>query len=82
MPTSTSPTTWRCASQLAALLLTGAAYWGLAYATPRPHFGQLLGLFAVAGAAYAWLLHTRLPLRWGWGLRCCFGCCGCRQPPR
>jgi len=45
----------------------GAAYWGLAYATPRPHFGQLLGLFAVAGAAYAWLLHTRLPLRWGLG---------------
>ncbi|OGX90440.1 hypothetical protein BEN49_22715 [Hymenobacter coccineus] len=50
-----------------ALLLTGAAYWGLAYATPRTHFGQLLGLFAVAGAAYAWLLHTRLPLRWGLG---------------
>jgi len=48
-------------------LLTGAAYWGLAYATPRPQFGQLLGLFAVAGAAYAWLLHTRLPLRWGLG---------------
>ena len=46
-------------------MLTGAAYWGLAYATPRPQFGQLLGLFAVAGAAYAWLLHTQLPLRWG-----------------
>ncbi len=46
-------------------MLTGAAYWGLAYATPRPQFGQLLGLFAVAGAAYAWLLHTRLSLRWG-----------------
>ncbi|WP_151087043.1 hypothetical protein [Hymenobacter baengnokdamensis] len=43
----------------------GASYWGLAYATPRPHFGQLLGLFVVAGAAYAWLLHTRLSLRWG-----------------
>ena len=46
-------------------MLTGAAYWGLAYATPRSQFGQLLGLFAVAGAAYAWLLHTQLPLRWG-----------------
>ncbi|MDJ0364042.1 hypothetical protein QMK33_02675 [Hymenobacter sp. H14-R3] len=54
-------------SQLLALLLTGAAYWGLAYATPRAHFGQLVLLFAVAGAAYAWLLHTRLPLRWGLG---------------
>ncbi|MFD1875298.1 hypothetical protein [Hymenobacter bucti] len=54
-------------TQLLALLLTGTAYWALAYATPRPHFGQLLGLFAVAGAAYAWLLHTRLPLRWGLG---------------
>jgi hypothetical protein len=39
----------------------------LAYATPRPQFGQLLGLFAVAGAAYVWLLRTRLPLRWGLG---------------
>ena len=54
-------------SQLLALLLTGAAYWGLAYATPRAHFTQLAILFAVAGAAYAWLLHTRLPLRWGLG---------------
>ncbi len=54
-------------SQLLALLLTGAAYWGLAYATPRAQFGQLVGLFAGAGAAYAWLLHTRLPLRWGLG---------------
>ena len=66
MPTP-SPTPWLRASQLLALLLTGAAYWGLAYATPRPQFGQLVGLFAVAGAAYAWLLHTRLPLRWGLG---------------
>jgi hypothetical protein len=39
----------------------------LAYATPRPQFGQLLGLFAVAGAAYVWLLRTRLPVRWGLG---------------
>ncbi|MGI4873834.1 MAG: hypothetical protein ACRYFX_21955 [Janthinobacterium lividum] len=58
---------WLRASQLLALGLTGAAYWVLAYATPRSHFGQLLALFAVAGAAYAWLLHTRLPLRWGLG---------------
>lgn len=65
MPASISFFPWRRAGQLGALLLTGAAYWGLAYATPRPHFGQLLGLFAVAGAAYAWLLHTRLSLRWG-----------------
>ncbi len=55
------------AGQLLALLLTGAAYWALAYATPRAHFSRLLLLFAVAGAAYAWLLHTRLPLRWGLG---------------
>jgi alpha-1,6-mannosyltransferase len=61
------PTPLLRASQLLALLLTGAAYWGLAYATPRAHFMQLAGLFAVAGAAYAWLLHTRLPLRWGLG---------------
>jgi len=27
----------------------------------------LLGLLAVAGAAYVWLLRTRLPLRWGLG---------------
>jgi hypothetical protein len=64
---ASSPSSWLRAGQLTALLLTGAAYWGLAYATPRAHFGQLLGLFAVAGAAYAWLLHTRLPLRWGLG---------------
>jgi hypothetical protein len=52
-------------SQLAALLLSGAAYAALAYATPRVQFGQLLGLFAAAGLAYWWLLRTRLPLRWG-----------------
>ena len=67
MPTLSSSSPWLRAGQLVALLLSGAVYWGLAYATPRPHFGQLLGLFAVAGAAYAWLLHTRLPLRWGLG---------------
>ncbi|AMJ64813.1 hypothetical protein [Hymenobacter sp. PAMC 26628] len=55
------------ATQFLALLLSGAAYWGLAYATPRAQFGQLVGLFAGAGVAYAWLLHTRLPLRWGLG---------------
>ncbi|MGI4736943.1 MAG: hypothetical protein ACRYG7_17375 [Janthinobacterium lividum] len=67
MPTSSFHFPWQRASQLLALLLTGAAYWVLAYATPRPQFGHLLGLLAVAGAAYAWLLHTRLPLRWGLG---------------
>lgn len=67
MPTSFPFFSWRQAGQLAALLLTGAAYWGLAYATPRPQFGQLLGLFAVVSAAYAWLLHTQLPVRWGLG---------------
>ena len=67
MPTPSYSVPWLRVSQLAALLLSGAAYGGLAYATPRPQFGQLLGLFAVAGAAYAWLLHTRLPLRWGLG---------------
>jgi alpha-1,6-mannosyltransferase len=67
VPTLPPNPPWLRAGHLGALLLTGAAYWGLAYATPRPHFGQLLGLLAVAGAAYAWLLHTRLPLRWGLG---------------
>ncbi|MDQ2794026.1 MAG: hypothetical protein M3Y12_08465, partial [Bacteroidota bacterium] len=54
-------------SQLLALLLSAAAYAGLAYATPRAGFGQLLALMGVALAAYAWLLRTRLPLRWGLG---------------
>ena len=54
-------------SQLLALLLSAAAYVGLAYATPRADFGQLLALMVVALAAYAWLLRTRLPLRWGLG---------------
>jgi alpha-1,6-mannosyltransferase len=54
-------------SQAAALLVSGAAYLGLAYATPRAQFGQLVGLFAVALATYAWLLHSRVPLRWGLG---------------
>ncbi|MDB5233704.1 MAG: hypothetical protein JWR44_697 [Hymenobacter sp.] len=54
-------------SQLAVLLLSAAAYAGLAYATPRAEFGQLVGLFAVALGAYVWLLHSRLPWRWGLG---------------
>ncbi|MET4073338.1 hypothetical protein [Hymenobacter sp. UYCo722] len=54
-------------SQLLALLLSGVAYAALAYATPRAQFGQLAGLMALALAAYAWLLRTRLPLRWGLG---------------
>ena len=59
-------------SQVAALLLAGAAYAGLAFATPRANFGQLAGLFAVALGAYAWLLHSRLPLRWGLGAALAF----------
>lgn len=54
-------------SQLLALLLSVVAYAGLAYATPRAQFGQLAGLMALALAAYAWLLRTQLPLRWGLG---------------
>jgi alpha-1,6-mannosyltransferase len=54
-------------SQLLALLLSAAAYAALAYAAPRAQFGQLLGLMALALAAYAWLLRSRLPLRWGLG---------------
>ena len=54
-------------SQLAALLFSGVAYAGIAYATPRAHFGQLVGLFAVATLAYVWLLRSRLSWRWGLG---------------
>lgn len=53
------------ASQIGALLLSGAAYAGLAYATSRAQFGQLVGLLAVALLAYAWLLRSHLPWRWG-----------------
>ncbi|SMC00343.1 hypothetical protein SAMN00120144_1957 [Hymenobacter roseosalivarius DSM 11622] len=49
--------------QLMALLLSAAAYAGIAYATPRAHFGQLVGLLAVAFAAYIWLVRSQLPLR-------------------
>lgn len=52
-------------SQVAALLLSGAAYLGLAYATPRENFGLLAGLFAVALLAYAWALRSQLSWRWG-----------------
>lgn len=50
-----------------ALLVSAAAYAGLAYATPRTAFGQLLGLMGLALAAYAWLLRSGLALRWGLG---------------
>ena len=59
-------------SQLLALLVSAAAYAGLAYATPRAEFGLLFGLLAVALAAYAWLLRTQLPLRWGLGAALAF----------
>ena len=48
-----------------ALLVSAAAHLGLAYATPRAQFGQLVVLFGVALLAYAWLLRTALPWRWG-----------------
>ena len=38
---------------------------GLAYFTPRAEFGQLLALFGMALLAYAWLLRSQLPWRWG-----------------
>ena len=54
-------------SQIAALLISAVAYAGLAYATPRANFGQLVTLFGVALLAYAWLLHSGLDWRWGLG---------------
>jgi alpha-1,6-mannosyltransferase len=54
-------------AQAGALLLSAAAYTGLAYATPRAEFGRVVALMGLALAAYAWLLHSRLPLRWGLG---------------
>ncbi|MBG8553695.1 glycosyltransferase 87 family protein [Hymenobacter guriensis] len=48
-----------------ALVLTAGAYAGLAYATPRPHTVQLLGLLAVAFAGYGALLWARVPLGLG-----------------
>ncbi|SHK51436.1 glycosyltransferase 87 family protein [Hymenobacter psychrotolerans] len=55
---------WRLV-HLPALLLSGAAYIGLAYCTPRAEFGQLAGLFGVAFGLYWLLLQTKLPLRTG-----------------
>ncbi|MBD2717015.1 hypothetical protein KBK19_18360 [Microvirga sp. STR05] len=56
---------FRRIAHLLALLLLGAVYAGLAYATPRTEFGQLAGLFAVAFGLYWFLLKTKLPLRSG-----------------
>ncbi|UYZ64389.1 glycosyltransferase 87 family protein [Hymenobacter weizhouensis] len=49
------------------LALTGlaGAQLLLAYATPRPAFGQLLALWGLSFGLYAYLLRTRLPLRAG-----------------
>ncbi|RSK34555.1 hypothetical protein [Hymenobacter metallilatus] len=55
------------AGQWAALLLSAGAYGLLAYATPRTHFTQLLGLLAVAFGAYVALLKSGLSLRLGLG---------------
>ena len=51
--------------QWLALLVAVAAYGGLAYATPRAKFGQLLLLFGLALGSYLVLLRWPLPLRWG-----------------
>ncbi|MCB2376697.1 hypothetical protein LGH70_03850 [Hymenobacter sp. BT635] len=53
------------AGQLVAILGTLSAYAALAYATPRPYFGQLLACYLLAFAGYAWLLWRPLPLRYG-----------------
>ena len=52
-------------AHLAALLVSAAAYALLAYAVPRPAFGLLAGLLALAFGLYVWLLKTGLPLRQG-----------------
>ncbi|NVO32834.1 hypothetical protein [Hymenobacter lapidiphilus] len=52
-------------THLAALLVSAAAYGLLAYAVPRPAFGLLAGLVALAFGLYWWLLRTNLPLRQG-----------------
>jgi len=54
-------------SQVGALLLSGVAHAGLAYATPRAQFGQLVALFGLALLAYGWLLRRPLPGRWALG---------------
>ncbi|TGE28919.1 hypothetical protein [Hymenobacter metallicola] len=53
------------AGQLTVALLSLGAYAVLAYATPRAHFGQLLGLYSLAFGAYFWLLWRPLPLGTG-----------------
>ncbi|MBT9395156.1 DUF2029 domain-containing protein [Hymenobacter sp. NST-14] len=50
---------------VAALLLSAAAYGLLAYATPRPAFGQLAGLLALAFGLYVLLLKTGISLKQG-----------------
>ena len=50
-----------------ALVLSLGAYGGLAYATPRTHFWQLMGLLLVAFAAYIYLVNSRLALRYAVG---------------
>jgi len=63
---------WRIPAQVLAALLSLAAYLALAYATPRAHTGQLLGLFAIASASYVVLVRSVLPLRAGLGLALLF----------
>lgn len=46
----------------AVLAVSALAYMALAYATPRAHFAQLLGLYAVVFAAYLYLIHHRFPI--------------------
>ncbi|QDA62283.1 glycosyltransferase 87 family protein [Hymenobacter jejuensis] len=48
-----------------AVVLSVLAYAALAYATPRAHFLQVLGLLIVAFGCYAALLACQLPLRTG-----------------
>ncbi|NVO85173.1 hypothetical protein [Hymenobacter terrestris] len=52
-------------AHLVALLVNAAAYELLAYAVPRPAFGLLAVLMALAFGLYWWLLKTGLPLRQG-----------------
>ena len=52
-------------AHIVALLLSTTAYGLLAYAVPRPAFGLLAGLLALAFGLYVWLLKTGLPLRQG-----------------
>ncbi|UPL50642.1 hypothetical protein [Hymenobacter sublimis] len=50
------------------ILLLGSSallYGVLAYATPRPEFGQLLGVLIAAFGLYGWMMRAGLPLRQG-----------------